>query len=98
MSECRNVVYVEWTDACKEDGGPLRIMKLRGPVSMHSAGIFVSEDDEVLTIAQDWLWWEGEISVRNVLVIPKMYITARATYRVKDPRRRRRSRKEVEDD
>ena len=85
------VVYVEWFDA-KGIGGQLRrkAANLEGLSFMHTAGIWVGEDDAVVRIAQDYWTYEDEDGTiretfRDIEVIPKSGIQRRVDWEIGQP-------------
>jgi len=72
------VAYIRWRDA-KGDSGPrdIELANKEGAIAMETAGIYLSEDDEVVRVAQDiynYNEWASQ-SVREVEVILKKNIT-----------------------
>jgi hypothetical protein len=71
------IAYIEWEDAKEIDGRlSLGAAGKERPFIMKTAGVLIREDEEAVTIAQDWYEWtdgEGEehTTVREVEVIPR---------------------------
>ncbi|KKM27327.1 hypothetical protein LCGC14_1575860 [marine sediment metagenome] len=73
------VAVIHWLDAMS-DRGPLTLtgIKQLGPLPIVTVGLLISQDEEVIRVAQDWSLFSGGISehrYREVAVIPKTYIT-----------------------
>ena len=64
------VLIIKWRDCCGQDG-PFMKEETPGLMTMTSAGIFVRQDKEQVTICQDF-WTDFENKYRDVIVIPKI--------------------------
>ena len=67
-------LYVQWKDASSETRGNYSREELTGLVTQHTAGIYVSEDSEKVTLALDQS--EDEL-FRFIMHIPKVNIVKR---------------------
>ena len=78
------IAYIKWVDAHGGDGQyGLSFAQGRQIDEMESAGILISDDDEQITIAQDWFELKGrETQVRNYESIPKTNIKS---FRIWEP-------------
>ena len=73
------VAVIHWLDAMS-DRGPLPLSDIHqlGPLPIVTVGLLISQDEEVIRVAQNWSLFSGGISehrYREVAVIPKTYIT-----------------------
>ena len=67
--------------------GPVSIEEInrQGPLILFSAGVYISEDREVIRFAQDYyVFSDGEERLREVEIVPKKYIIERKEWEV-DP-------------
>ena len=63
------VLIIKWRDCCGQDG-PFMKEETPGLMTMISAGIYVRQNKEQVTICQDF-WSDFEDKYRDVIVIPK---------------------------
>ena len=84
------VVYIEWLDASGVSSTQSVADAKRERLSlMHSAGVLIGEDDQVLRLALDCWSYDDDGSLkelcRNVSVIPKNAIQRRQHWEVAPP-------------
>ena len=73
------IAYVRWLDARGFGGAKLLALAQRmGALEMDSAGMLVSEDDEVIRIAQDIYTYDEEgPKAREIEIIPQKYVISK---------------------
>lgn len=76
MAKPEYVVAIVWRDAAY-DKGPITKDELEGLANHVTVGLFVSEDDEVVSVAADWCLDGDNPSFRSVYHIPKRDIVYR---------------------
>lgn len=71
----RKVIVIIWRDAAAEPTGILFEDEFKGLMEQHTAGWYVSEDKEKVSLALDWC--PSENTYRYVIHIPKVNIVRR---------------------
>lgn len=87
MKKIRHIVWIQWLDASSE-GGEHYVSKV-DPIRsglMESAGIYVREDDDTLTLAADDYLMHNNI-YRDYFHVPKAIIRKRRDFRFREPRK-----------
>lgn len=81
------IVWIKWLDAHGQ-GGPVSLdtFNKQGPLEVVTAGIYASEDKDVVRFSMDFYSYPGfdEASVRNTGVIVKKNIISMKTFTVPD--------------
>ena len=87
------IVYVRWEDARAIAGPrPLSEMNQIGPLVMETVGIFLSEDSEVIRLAQDIYTYDPEEGalLRDTSIIPQKFILSKRIIEINTGQRKAR--------